>query len=117
MSDPDNRYLLRRRPPFEKLVDISFKNLAIAMASVVAIVLFSILIVVFQGSFESMARYGWQFLITSDWNPVDDQYGAGAAIYGTLITSLLALMIALCPWGLEQPSSSPKTSSPAGFAV
>ena len=95
MSDPDKRYLLRRRPPFEKLVDISFKNLAIAMASVVAIVLFSILIVVFQGSFESMARYGWQFLITSDWNPVDDQYGAGAAIYGTLITSLLALMIAV----------------------
>ena len=79
----------------EKLVDIGFKNLAIAMASVVAIVLFSILIVVFQGSFESMARYGWQFLITSDWNPVDDQYGAGAAIYGTLITSLLALMIAV----------------------
>ena len=95
MSDPDSRYLLRSRPPAEKLVDISFKNLAIAMASVVAIVLFSILVVVFQGSLDSMARYGWQFLVTSDWNPVDDQYGAGAAIYGTLITSLLALMIAV----------------------
>ena len=76
-------------------MDISFRNLAIAMASVVAIVLFSILVVVFQGSLDSMARYGWQFLVTSDWNPVDDQYGAGAAIYGTLITSLLALMIAV----------------------
>lgn len=95
MSDPDSRYLLRSRPPAEKLVDISFKNLAIAMASVVAIVLFSILLVVFQGSLDSMARYGWQFLVTSDWNPVDDQYGAGAAIYGTLITSLLSLMIAV----------------------
>ena len=95
MSDPDSRYLLRSRPPAEKLVDISFKNLSIAMASVVAIVLFSILIVVFQASLESMARYGWQFLVTSDWNPVDDQYGAGAAIYGTLITSLLALLIAV----------------------
>ena len=95
MSDPDSRYLLRSRPPAEKLVDISFRNLAIAMASVVAIVLFSILVVVFQGSLDSMARYGWQFLVTSDWNPVDDQYGAGAAIYGTLITSLLALMIAM----------------------
>ena len=95
MSDPDSRYLLRSRPAAEKLVDISFRNLAIAMASVVAIVLFSILVVVFQGSLDSMARYGWQFLVTSDWNPVDDQYGAGAAIYGTLITSLLALMIAV----------------------
>ena len=95
MSDPDSRYLLRSRPPAEKLVDISFKNLSIVMASVVAIVLFSILIVVFQASLESMARYGWKFLVTSDWNPVDDQYGAGAAIYGTLITSLLALLIAV----------------------
>ena len=95
MSDPDSRYLLRSRPPAEKLVDNSFRNLAIAMASVVAIVLFSILVVVFQGSLDSMAHYGWQFLVTSDWNPVDDQYGAGAAIYGTLITSLLALLIAV----------------------
>ena len=95
MSDPDSRYLLRSRPAAEKLVDISFRNLASAMASGVAIVLFSILVVVFQGSLDSMARYGWQFLVTSDWNPVDDQYGAGAAIYGTLITSLLALMIAV----------------------
>ena len=95
MSDPDSRYLLRSRPPSEKLVDISFKNLTIAMASVVAIVLFSILLVVFLGSLDSMARYGWQFLVTSDWNPVDDEYGAGAAIYGTLITSLLALIIAV----------------------
>ena len=95
MSDPDSRYLLRSRPPAEKLVDNSFKNLAIAMASVVAIVLFFIFVVVFQGSLDSMARYGWQFLVTSDWNPVDDQYGAGAAIYGTLITSLLALLIAV----------------------
>ncbi len=95
MSNADSRYLLRTRPPAEKLVDIGFKNLAIAMASVVAIVLFSILVVVFHGSLDSMARYGWQFLVTSDWNPVDDQYGAGAAIYGTLITSLLALLIAV----------------------
>ena len=95
MSNADGRYLLRIRPPAEKLVDIGFKNLAIAMASVVAIVLFSILLVVFRESLDSMARYGWQFLVTSDWNPVDDQYGAGAAIYGTLVTSLLALLIAV----------------------
>ena len=95
MSNADSRYLLRTRPPAERLVDIGFKNLAIAMASVVAIVLFSILVVFFRESLDSMARYGWQFLVTSDWNPVDDQYGAGAAIYGTLITSLLALLIAV----------------------
>ena len=42
-----------------------------------------------------MLRYGWEFLITSDWNPVDDEYGAGAAIYGTLVTSILSLFIAI----------------------
>ena len=76
-------------------MDVAFKNLAIILASMVAVVLFLIFIVVFQGSLESMGRYGWQFLITSNWNPVDDEYGAGAAIYGTLITSILALIIAV----------------------
>ena len=94
-SDPREQYLLRRRPASEKLVDVSFKNLAIALASMVAIVLFAILVVVFWGSLESMGRYGWKFLVTSDWNPVDDQYGAFTAIYGTIVTSLLSLAIAV----------------------
>ena len=67
-NEKDNQYLLRNRPPSEKLVDVGFKNLAVILASMVAVVLFLILIVVFQGSLESMGRYGWQFLITSDWN-------------------------------------------------
>ena len=65
------------------------------MASMVAIVLISILLVVFWGSLDSMGRYGLNFLITSNWNPVEDQYGAFTAIYGTLVTSLLALLIAV----------------------
>ena len=93
--DQDHLYRLRNRPPSEKLVDLGFRNIAIVLASVVAIVLFSILIVVFRDSLESMGRYGLEFLVTSNWNPVDDEYGAGAAIYGTLITSLLSLLIAV----------------------
>ena len=61
----------------------------------VAVVLISILLVVFWGSLESMGRYGWKFLITSNWNPVDDEYGAFTAIYGTIVTSLLSLLIAV----------------------
>ena len=91
----DTHYLLRRRPPQEKILDVGFRNLAIVLASTVAIVLASILIVVFWGGLESMGRYGWKFLVTSNWNPVDDEYGAGAAIYGTLVTSLLSLLIAV----------------------
>ena len=66
-----------------------------ALASVVALLLFAILIVVFWGALDSMGRYGWSFLVTSNWNPVADEYGAFTAIYGTLVTSLLALLIAV----------------------
>ncbi|QNI45307.1 ABC-type phosphate transport system permease component [Synechococcus sp. WH 8101] len=93
--DTEEQYLLRRRPASEKLVDVGFKNLAIALASMVAIVLFAILVVVFWGSLDSMGRYGWKFLVTSNWNPVDDEYGAFTAIYGTIVTSLLSLAIAV----------------------
>ena len=88
-------YLLRRRPPTEKSVDTGFRILSVVLASVVAFVLLAILVVVFWGSLESMGRYGWSFLVTSDWNPVKDEYGAFTAIYGTLVTSLLALLIAV----------------------
>jgi phosphate transport system permease protein len=98
-SKLDDRYRLRKRPVSEKLVDVGFKNLAISLASIVALILFAILVVVFQGGLPAMVRYGWQFLITSNWNPVDDEYGAGAAIYGTLVTSLLSLLIAV-PLGI-----------------
>ena len=94
-SNLDDQYRLRKRPKSEMLVDSGFKSLAVSLASVVALVLFAILIVVFQGGLPSMVRYGWEFLITSDWNPVDDEYGAGAAIYGTVITSILSLFIAI----------------------
>ena len=88
-------YRLRRRPPMEKSVDGGFRILAIVLASVVAMVLLAILIVVFWGSLDSMGRYGWSFLVTSNWNPVKNEYGAFTAIYGTLLTSLLALLIAV----------------------
>ena len=79
----------------EKSVDGGFRILAIVLASVVAMVLLAILVVVFWGSLDSMGRYGWSFLVTSNWNPVKDEYGAFTAIYGTLLTSLLALLIAV----------------------
>ena len=95
MTETKELYLLRRRPPSEKVVDVSFRYLAVTLASMVAVVLFAILIVVFWASLESMGRYGWKFLVTSNWNPVDDEYGAFTAIYGTIVTSLLSLLIAV----------------------
>ena len=66
------------------------------------------------GSELSWHAFGWKFFGQSDWNPVSDQYGALPFIYGTVVSSLLALVIAvplsigvavfiteMCPIGLR----------------
>ena len=85
----------RKRFGIEKNIDIIFKNTTLVLSSLVAIVLFGIILVVFFQSFESFSRYGLNFLVTSEWNPVKDEYGAFTAIYGTLVTSLLSLLITI----------------------
>jgi len=47
------------------------------------------------GSQLSWHAFGWKFFWQSDWNPVEDQYGALPFIYGTVVSSLLALVIAV----------------------
>jgi len=94
-SDPTDLFELRRRPPQEKLVDQGFRQLAIVLASIVGLVLLGILLTVLSGSREAMARFGLRFLVISDWDPAGDTYGAFTAIYGTIVTSILALLIAV----------------------
>ena len=85
----------RKRFGIEKYIDVIFKNTALVLSSFVAIILLGIVLVVFFQSFESFSRYGLKFLVTSEWNPVKDEYGAFTAIYGTLITSFLSLLITI----------------------
>ena len=93
-SRPD-LFALRRRPPGEKLLDQGFHKLAIVLASVVGLVLLGILITVLGGAREAISQFGLSFLTTSNWDPVGGQYGAFTAIYGTLVSSLMALLIAV----------------------
>ena len=91
----EDAFTLRRRPPAEKLLDLGFRQLTLLLASMVAVVLLGIFLTVFQGAREAMAQFGLNFLTTSSWDPVNGQYGAFIAIYGTLTTSLLSLLIAV----------------------
>jgi phosphate transport system permease protein len=88
-------FTLRRRPASEKLLDLAFHQLTLALAALVAIVLLGIVLTVFQGAREAISNFGLNFLLTSAWDPVNNQYGAFVAIYGTLVTSLLSLLIAV----------------------
>ena len=48
-----------------------------------------------RGSQLALHKFGWHFLISSDWDPVNDNYGALPFIFGTLVSSLIALVIAV----------------------
>ncbi len=49
----------------------------------------------FRSSSLARHRFGWSFLVTQTWDPVADQYGAAPFVYGTIVTSALALLIAV----------------------
>ena len=77
------------------LMDIVFKNLTRSFAFLVFILLAAIMVSLIYGSQESIVKYGLSFLWTDDWNPVEDSYGALVPIVGTLLSSLIALVIAI----------------------
>lgn len=88
-------FALRRRPASEKLVDQGFRQLTFVLAAMVAAILLAIFVTVLKGSWEAIQTFGWSFLTTSAWDPVNEKYGAFTAIYGTLVSSLLALLFAV----------------------
>ena len=76
-------------------MDQGFRQLVVVLASIVGVVLLGILFTVLHGAEEAMADYGLGFLVSSEWDPNNDLYGAFTAIFGTIVTSLLALLIAV----------------------
>ncbi|NLC61976.1 MAG: phosphate ABC transporter permease subunit PstC [Gammaproteobacteria bacterium] len=47
------------------------------------------------GGRDALLTQGWRFFLTSDWNPVQNRYGALAPIYGTIVTAVIAMIIAV----------------------
>ena len=90
-----NKFLQRKRSSLERLLDKGFQRTAAIMAAMVGLVLLSIFLIVFTGALESIRNYGLKFLVISEWNPVTNEYGAFTAIYGTLVTSLSSIIIAM----------------------
>jgi phosphate transport system permease protein len=48
-----------------------------------------------RGSHLALVKFGWRFLTTSKWDPVNDQFGALPFIFGTVVSALIALVIAV----------------------
>jgi phosphate transport system permease protein len=73
--------------------------LTFGSAVLVLLVLGGVFISLVHGSLPALQAFGFEFLISQTWNPATDVFGAAAPIYGTLLTSVIALVIAV-PVGL-----------------
>ena len=99
-----------------RLSDTVFHGLTRAAAFTVLALLSGVIISLVIGAWPALSTYKFSFFATEDWNPVTEKFGALAPIYGTLVTSFIAMAIAvpiglmvafflteLCPMALRRP--------------
>lgn len=102
-----------------RMADRVFHLLCLAGALTVGVLLVLVLWELIKGSQLSMHKFGWRFFISRTWDPNVDDYGALPFIYGTIVSSIIALLIAvplsvgtaiyltdLAPLWLRQPLTS-----------
>jgi phosphate transport system permease protein len=82
-----------------KLGDIAFRGLTRAAAIFVLLLLSGVIISLVIGAWPALNKFGPGFLVSERWNPVTENFGALAPIYGTIVTSFIAMLIAV-PVGL-----------------
>jgi len=82
-----------------RLGDAAFRQVTRAAALGVLLLLSGVIIALIAGSLPALRTFGFSFLTTEQWNPVTEKFGALAAIYGTVVTSFIAMLIAV-PVGL-----------------
>ena len=85
--------------PGSRFPDFAFKWVAAGAATMIVILIVMVGWQLYMGSRLALSHFGFGFLWSSEWDPVQDKYGALPFIFGTLVSSLLALLIAV-PLGL-----------------
>src|SRR3954471_4052576 len=99
-----------------RISDRAFLYVTRAAAYFVLVLLGAIIVSLIIGATPALKEFGFGFLISERWNPVTENFGALASIYGTIVTSLIAMVIAvpiglliamflteLCPMWLRRP--------------
>jgi phosphate transport system permease protein len=89
MNDSQRPRRLRSAP----WADTAFEWLTRAFAFLVFSILLAILVSLMIGSQQTLQKYGFSFIWSSDWDPVQEKFGALVPIYGTVVTSLIAMLI------------------------
>jgi phosphate transport system permease protein len=81
--------------PPSRFEDKAFQWLTLAMAMAVVLLVILTGWQLWRGSSLAVQKFGFRFLVTSTWDPVTEQFGALPFIYGTVVSSLIALLIAV----------------------
>jgi phosphate transport system permease protein len=79
----------------QRLRERIFRGSTLAAAILLLLLLGGVVVSLLHGAWPAFSRFRLGFITHDVWNPVTDQYGALSAIYGTLVTSLLAMIFAL----------------------
>jgi phosphate transport system permease protein len=96
--------------------DFIFRHLTFLFALFVLLILGGVIVALISGSLPALRTFGVSFLYTDVWNPVTEKFGALAPIYGTLVTSAIAMVVGIpvafgvavfiteiCPLWLKRP--------------
>jgi phosphate transport system permease protein len=79
----------------QRLRERMFRAATFVAALLVLMLLGGVAVSLLHGAWPALNHFGLHFLTSETWNPVTERFGALAAVYGTVITSLIALAIAI----------------------
>ena len=101
--------------------DKLFRLLTQAAAVGVLLLLGGVMVSLVWGALPALQAFGFGFLVNTDWDPVNDSYGAAVAVFGTVVTSVIALAVAI-PIGLGiaiflSELCPPRLRQPIGIAI
>ena len=96
--------------------DVVFRSLTFLFALLVLLILGGVIVSLGEGALPAFRAFGLPFVVTEVWNPVTEKFGALAPIYGTLVTSAIAMVVGIpvafgvalfiteiCPLWLKRP--------------
>lgn len=98
MATPEEQLIIHQQLQSKSsgvLLDKIFKASAFSFAALVLIVLFGIMLMLLKEAWPTFSHFGFSFLYSSEWDVVNNKYGALIPIVGTLVTSLIAIVIAV----------------------
>jgi len=105
----------------EALGESIFHTAALTCAASVLVLMLAIFVELLRHSQLSITKFGWSFLWTHGWNPVTERFGAASSIFGTVVSTAIALVIAV-PLSLVialflVEVAHPRLARPVGYGI